>query len=242
MVFLGATNAGTPFAAPDRWSDLADVYTNLVAANARALADLPGGGPVAAAAVAAVKGLGVLVRWLASFATDPDSVPGIAAMTPGGPFVTTLDGDQPGQPRPGTPWFVVSSDVEVSAADHPPELPVAVVLEIVDGIVDQVMQGPNDLVVDVASMSAIDRSHGGGYVRDTLPLGPAANVYHTGYTRQPVVARALTSWLLDRVDHLDGGAGTVTVSPLPPGRETAARRRPQSRGWRVEPGEDLPPR
>ncbi|MEO7236509.1 MAG: CHAT domain-containing protein [Lapillicoccus sp.] len=241
MVFLGATNAGTPFAAPDRWSDLADVYTNLVAANARALADLPGGGPVAAAAVAAVKGLGALVRWLASFATDPDSVPGIAAMVPGGPFVTTLDGDQPGQPRPGTPWFVVSSDVEVSAADHPPELPVAVVLEIVDGIVDQVMQGPNDLVVDVASMSAIDRSHGGGYVRDTLALGPAANVYHTGYTRQPVVARALTSWLLDRVDHLDGGAGSVTVSPLPPGRETAARRRPPSRGWRAEPGEDLPP-
>ena len=40
MVLLGATNAGTPFAAPERWSDLADVYTNLVAANARALADL----------------------------------------------------------------------------------------------------------------------------------------------------------------------------------------------------------
>ncbi len=237
MVFLGATNAGTPFAAPDRWGDLADVYTNLVAANARALADLPGGGPVAAAAVAAVKGLGALVRWLASFATDPGSVPGIAAMTPGGPFVTTLDGDQPGQPRPGTPWFVISSDVEISAADHPPELPVAVVLEIVDGIVDQVMQGPNDLVVDVASMSAIDLSHGGGYVRDTLALPPEANVYHTGYTRQPVVARALTSWLLDRVDQLGTGAGVggVTVSPVPPGRETAARRRPPSRGWRAEP-------
>ena len=64
--------------------------------------------------------------------------------------------DQRGQPRSGTPWFVVSSDFEVTVDDHPPEMPVAVVTRLVDGVVDHVFTGPNDLVVDVDSMSAID--------------------------------------------------------------------------------------
>ncbi len=234
MVLLATPNDGTHLADPDRWGDLADVLTNLVAADARALADLPGGGLVARATVAGVRGLGALVRWLASFATDPESVPGLAAMVPGGPFVTALNADQPGQPRPGTPWFAVSSDVEVSVAAHPPELPATVVVDIVEGIVDRVIQGPNDLVVDVPSMSAVDLEHGGGYIRDTLAFGPEAEVYHTSYTRQPVVAQALGAWLLDRVDHRDGGAGTVVVRAVPPGRETAARRIP-SRGRDLAP-------
>ena len=95
-VFVGATNAGTHFADETRWADLADVYTNLVAANARAIAALPGGAPIAALVVGAVRGIGALVRWLASYATDPDSVPGIAAMVPDGPFVT--------EHQPGPAW------------------------------------------------------------------------------------------------------------------------------------------
>ena len=203
-VFVGATNAGTHFADETRWADLADLYTNLVAANARAIAALPGGAPIAALVVGAVRGIGVLVRWLASFATDPDSVPGIAAMVPDGPFVTDLNADQRGQPRSGTPWFVVSSDFEVTVDDHPPEMPVAVVTRLVDGVVDHVFTGPNDLVVDVDSMSAIDLPHGGGYVRDELALPPNSVVYHTNYFSQPVVAEALEAWLVRRVDHLEG--------------------------------------
>ena len=123
-VFVGATNAGTHFADETRWADLADVYTNLVAANARAIAALPGGAPIAALVVGAVRGIGALVRWLASYATDPDSVPGIAAMVAERALRHRDQRDQRGQPRSGTPWFVVSSDFEVTVDDHPPEIPV----------------------------------------------------------------------------------------------------------------------
>jgi hypothetical protein len=211
-VFVGATNAGTHFADATRWADLADLYTNLVAANARAIAALPGGRPVAAFVVHAVRGVGALVRWLASFATDPFSVPGIAAMVPDGPFVTDLNGDQHGQPRPGTPWFVVSSDFEVTVDNHPPELPVAVISRLVDGVVDQVIPGPNDLVVDVESMSAIDLPQGGGYVRDALALSTNSTVYHTNYFTQEAVCAALESWLVRRVDHL---GGEERAAPVP---------------------------
>ncbi len=136
-----------------------------------------------------MRGIGALVRWLASYATDPDSVPGIAAMVPDGPFVTDLNTDQPGQPRPGTPWFVVSSDFEVTVDDHPPEIPAAVVARLVDGVVDRVITGPNDLVVDVESMSSIDLAHGGGYVRGALALRPNSTVYHTNYFVQESVCR-----------------------------------------------------
>jgi hypothetical protein len=211
VVFVGATNAGTHFADETRWADLADVYTNLVAANARAIAALPGGAPVAALVVGAVRGVGALVRWLASYATDPDSVPGIAAMVPDGPFVTEINQDQRGQPRSGTPWFVVSSDFEVTVDDHPPEIPSAVVARLVDGVVDQVITGPNDLVVDDESMSAIDLEHGGGYVRGTLALRANSTVYHTNYFSQESVCRALVAWLVQRVDHLAGEERAVPV-------------------------------
>ena len=211
-VFVGATNAGTHFADEANWADLADLYTNLVAANARAIAALPGGAPVAAVVVGAVRGIGALVRWLASYATDPDSVPGIAAMVPDGPFVTDLNTDQPGQPRPGTPWFVVSSDFEVTVDDHPPEIPAAVVARLVDGVVDRVITGPNDLVVDVESMSSIDLAHGGGYVRGALALRPNSTVYHTNYFVQESVCQALRAWLVERADHLPG---EERAAPLP---------------------------
>ncbi|MEP6651074.1 MAG: CHAT domain-containing protein [Lapillicoccus sp.] len=211
VVFVGATNAGTHFADETHWADLADLYTNLVAANARAIAALPGGTPIAAVVVGAVRGIGALVRWLASYATDPDSVPGIAAMVPDGPFVTKLNEDQRGQPRSGTPWFVVSSDFEVTVKEHPPEIPAAVVERLVDGVVDQVIPGDNDLVVDVDSMSAIDLSHGGGYVRNALTLSVNSTVYHTNYFSQEVVCNALVSWLVQRVDHLEGDERAAPV-------------------------------
>ncbi len=233
-VFVGATNAGTHFADETRWADLADLYTNLVAANARAIAALPGGAPIAALVVGAVRGVGVLVRWLASFATDPDSVPGIAAMVPDGPFVTDLNADQRGQPRSGTPWFVVSSDFEVTVDDHPPEMPVAVVTRLVDGVVDHVFTGPNDLVVDVDSMSAIDLPHGGGYVRDELALPPNSVVYHTNYFAQPVVAEALEAWLVRRVDHLEGREQAAPV-PDTDSESTNGGSRGPSRGPSLTP-------
>jgi hypothetical protein len=222
-VFVAATNAGTHFADAGRWADLADLYTNLVAANARAIAALPGGAPIAVAVVGAVRGVGALVRWLASYATDPDSVPGIAAMVPDGPFVTDLNLAQRGQPRSGTPWFVVSSDFAVSVEDHPPEIPAAVVARLVDGVVDHVFAGRNDLVVDVESMSAIDLAHGGGFVRGALALPANSRVYHTNYFIQESVCAALESWLIERVDHLEG---EERAAPVPDTEST------DGGGWR----------
>ncbi|MDQ2781349.1 MAG: CHAT domain-containing protein [Actinomycetota bacterium] len=215
-VFVAATNAGTHFADADRWKDLADLYTNLVSAHARALAAVPGGGVLADAAVSAVRGIGALVSWLASYATASGSVPGLAAMNPDGAFVETINQDQPGQPRPGTPWFVVSSDFHATTATRPEEIPAEVFSRLVEGVVDKVFDGPNDLVVDDASMSAIDLPHGGGYVRDTLALGTNAVVYHTNYFSQPVVAKALQSWLVDRLDSLDSLDSLDTASAGPP--------------------------
>ena len=80
----------------------------------------------------------------------------------------------------------MSSDFEVTVDDHPPELPAAVVARLVDGVVDQVFTGANDLVVDVESMSAIDLEHGGGYVRSALALRANSIVYHTNYFSQAV--------------------------------------------------------
>ena len=60
------------------------------------------------------------------------------------------------------------------------------VARLVDGVVDQVFTGPNDLVVDDESMSAIDLAHGGGYVRErACPPGELV-VYHTNYFSQAV--------------------------------------------------------
>ncbi|HVD64342.1 MAG TPA: CHAT domain-containing protein [Lapillicoccus sp.] len=235
-VFVGATNAGTHFADATRWADLADLYTNLVAANARAIAALPGAAPVAALVVRAVRGIGALVRWLASFATDPYSVPGIAAMVPDGPFIANLNADQRGQPRPGTPWFVVSSDFEVTVDDHPPEIPTAVVERLIDGVVDQVIPGPNDLVVDVESMSAIDLPQGGGYVRSALALPTNSTVYHTSYFSQASVCQALESWLVKRADHLEGEERAAPV----PDTESPGERLP-SRGPSRGPRPVAPP-
>lgn len=231
-VFVASTNAGTHFADPERWKDLVDLYTNLVAAHARALADLPGGGVVADVVLAAVKGIGALVRWLSSYATDPDRVPGIAAMDPDGAFVRIINGDQVGQPRPGTPWFVVSSDFHVTAATRPREIPLGVVTKLVEGVVDKVFDGPNDLVVDDASMSAIDLPEGGGFVRGELALGTNPVVYHTNYFSQPAVAEALASWLVQRIDQLPGVSTHVPPKVPPPARETTP---PIQRGP-VQPG------
>ena len=101
IVFVAATNGGTHLADPDRWHDLVDLYTNLVMVTAAGLSLVPGGAPFAAVVGGVVRGVGALVKYLVSYAAGDDGVPGLAAMTPGGPFVTTLNGDQPGQPRPG---------------------------------------------------------------------------------------------------------------------------------------------
>ncbi len=208
VVFLAATNAGTHLADAGRWNDLIDVTTNLTMVGAGVLAGLPGGAPVAAVVTGVVKGLGALVKYLGAYAVEENGVPGLAAMRPGGPFVTAINETQPGQPDSGTPWFVAKSNFHVTIGDgsrRPPEFPKELAVRLAEGLVDRIFRAPNDLVVDCDSMGSIDAAVG-GFVRDTLDLGTNDRVYHTNYVVQPDVVDAFTRWL---------GVGPTKAVPAP---------------------------
>ncbi len=91
----------------------------------------------------------------------------------------------------------MSSNFHVSLLDdshRPPEFSKELVRKLKEGFVDQLFHGDNDLVVDVASMSAIGPKSG-GYVRDTCALGENDVTYHNNYFSQLKVIEALGSWL-----------------------------------------------
>ncbi|MET0999515.1 MAG: CHAT domain-containing protein [Marmoricola sp.] len=214
-VFVAATNAGTRLADPKRWNDLIDLYTNLASATATGLSVIPGAAPVAVVVGGVVKGIGAFVKYLVSYAAEGDDVPGLKAMVPGGSFIKELNQTQPGQPGPGTNWFVVSSNFHVRLFDdhhNPPEFPRELAVKLAEGFVDRIFESDNDLVVDTASMPAIDRAVG-GFVRDSFDLGENDVVYHTNYFSQLSVIEAMAGWL-----PLGLGAGG--------GEETAAMAEP----------------
>lgn len=200
-VFVAATNGGTHLASPERWRDLVDVTTNLATVGAGFLAGLPGGAPVAAVVGGVIRGIGALVKYLATYLLEEQGVPGLAAMVPGGPFVTDLNGTQPGQAGPGTPWFVAQSDFHVTLFDdshRPAEFPRELAVRLAEGAVDQLFKAPNDLVVDVASMTEIDTA-AGQFVADVLDFGTNDLVYHGNYFAQPRFTEAMSQWLLGSV-------------------------------------------
>ena len=126
VVFVAATNGGTHLADPARWSDLVDVYTNLAAVGAGALALLPGGAPVGAVVGAVVKGIGAFVKYLVTYAAEGDELPNTGDGA--GVLRQRINEEQPGQPAAGTSWYVVSSNFHVELFDdhhHPPEFPEA---------------------------------------------------------------------------------------------------------------------
>ncbi|MFZ1286407.1 MAG: hypothetical protein WAR57_05140, partial [Candidatus Phosphoribacter sp.] len=198
VIFAAATNGGTNLANPDRWHDFIDVTTNLTTVGAGVLAALPGAAPVAAVIGGVIRGLGALVKYLTSYMFTEGGVPGLAAMTPGGPFVTDLNTAQPGQPAAGTAWYVLCSDFHVTLFDdshNPPEFPKELAVRVAEGLVDQVFKGANDLVVDVESMSAIDQA-GGRFVAGTLDFGSNDVVYHGNYFNQWQFSDAVRAWFL----------------------------------------------
>lgn len=198
MIFVGATNAGTRLAEPANWNTFVDLYTNLVAASARAIGLLTGSAPAAEIVRGVVKSVGAFVKYLVAAAVTDRKVPGLAAMEPDGKFVKMLNEVQPGQPGAGTPWYAVSSDFEPKLFAHgagTPELPRRLLDALADGLVDQLMGVQNDLVVHTSSMAAIDLGSGGGFVKETLDFGANGVVYHLNYFIQPQVTTALAAWL-----------------------------------------------
>ncbi|MDE2607891.1 MAG: hypothetical protein KGL68_18435 [Burkholderiales bacterium] len=198
-IFVGATNGGTELANPANWRRLADRYTNLAAAGARAAALIPGFAATGVMLASAIRGVGVLVKVLAASAVTDQAVPGLAAMEPGGPFVREINGRQPGQPGPQQmDYRAITSDFDpdtARASADPAVLPPGLLLHLADKGADALYGKPNDLVVNVDSMTDIDPALG-DFVRDVFPFGTNGKVHHCAYFSQPETARHLMQWLL----------------------------------------------
>lgn len=199
IVFFGVPNAGTHLADPGRWSTFVDLYTNLLIAAASPVL----GGTVGAAILGAgLKGVGALVKYLAGYAVDGGEIPGLAAMEPGGDFLAGLNRPQPGQPGPARAWFAVISDFHATGdapGQPPPEFPAALAHWLAEGVVDDILDQANDLVVDTASMTLVD-GRPFTFFRDGVDFGSNPTVYHLNYFLQDEVAHALIAWLIRRLD------------------------------------------
>ncbi|NUR16479.1 MAG: hypothetical protein HOQ13_09220, partial [Dermatophilaceae bacterium] len=240
VVLVAATNAGTHLADPERWHDLVDLYTNLVLVTAGGLALVPGGAAFGAIVGGVVRGVGALVKYLASCAAGDDGVPGLAAMRPGGAFVTALDAVRPARRENEASWYVVTSDFHVSLFDdhhNPPEFPRELAVRLAEGFVDGLFEGRNDLVVDTDSMSTVGGS--GLRVSGTCALGTNDVVHHVNYFAQLRVIGQISQWLplglgaSDDESHLplwmtaalpldDRGLGAAPDEPEPVGAEAEA--------------------
>ena len=204
-IFVAATNQGTELARPDNWETLIDLVTNLASATSKALSLFPQAAAAAVVFDEVVDSVGDFVKYLVNVAVTERKVPGVAAMDPGGAFVAELNRTQPGQPLPADiACYAVVSDFQARLFDDgahlPKEMPRRLAFLLADGVVDRLMRGeghapvPNDLVVDVASMTGIDQAVG-GYVRDVLDFGRNPLVYHTNYFLRPETAGRLAQWL-----------------------------------------------
>ncbi|MBZ8142073.1 hypothetical protein CLD22_19465, partial [Rubrivivax gelatinosus] len=242
-IFVAATNHGTELARPENWETLVDLLTNLGSVSAQALALFaPPAALAARIADEVFDCIGDFVKYLVQVAVKERRAPGIAAMDPGGDFVKELNERQPGQPSPAQlACYAVVSDFYAKLFDNgehePREMPKRLAFILADGVVDRLMRGdqsepvPNDLVVDVASMTDIDRAVG-GYVRDVLDYGRNPLVYHTNYFLRPETAARLAQWLKlpspldERVRQtLDGGqhSGLLRLPATAPMAEVRRR-------------------
>ena len=228
-IFLACANSGSALAYPSNWHGFADLYTNLAVAAMRGLALLPGATVPATIFAGLIQGVGTLVKVIATEAGGSDGVRGLAAMNPEGAFIRALNEQQPGQPAPAdSSYYAVTSDFQpqLGAASDPQEFPQSFLRLLRSGVVEQIMHAPNDLLVDVASMTAIDPQIG-GFVKDTLDFGPNPHVYHTNYLSRPEVTNAFARWLRLRRPATANGGGersvpAVTAVQAPPPETVAA--------------------
>ena len=205
VVFVAATNAGTELARPENWESLVDLITNLTSVTAKVLKMFPAAAAVAAVTEEVIACIGEFVKYLVEVAVTDRKVPGIAAMQPGGAFVTAINRTQPNQPGPNdiACYAIVSNfRARLDGGEHhePAEFPRRLAMMLADGVVDRLMRGDrseavaNDLVVDVASMTSIDAAMP-GFTRDVMDFGTNAAVYHTNYFLRPETAGHLAQWL-----------------------------------------------
>jgi hypothetical protein len=187
-VFVGCTNAGTNLAEPKNLEDAVDLYTNVVAAGARATALIPGAAAASTFVMTAIRTLGTLVHYLADTAITERSVPGLAAMQPESEIVRRLN-TSPEDAKRSERYAVVSS---FTADLSSPGFTKALVLYIADRVTDRIFRKQrNDMVVDSKSMSNL----GLHAVKEIDDYGETALVYHTIYFAQERLAHKLAQWL-----------------------------------------------
>lgn len=198
-IFVGCTNGGTQLANPDNWHRLADVYVNLAAAGARALTVVPGMNVAGMILGEAIGGLGGLLKVLATSATTDNAIPGLAAMSPIGPFIKRINSKQAGQPMPkDVRYYAITSNFdpdEAEAEARTNEMPAGLALKLADKVVDAMQRRNNDLVVNVDAMTQIDPDLG-TYVRERLDYGTNGHVHHCCYFAQEETVSSLSQWLL----------------------------------------------
>ena len=193
-----ATNGGTHLADPERWHDLVDLYTNLVMVAAAGLSAVPGGAPFAAVVGGVVRGIGALVKYLVSYAAGDDGVPGLAAMMPGGPFVTSLNENQPGQPGPGDELVRRLVRLPRLALRRPPQpagVPARARGQARRGLRRRDLQRATTTSSSTPTRCRPSGCPTGGFVRDTFALGTNDVVYHVNYFSQLAGHRAIAQWL-----------------------------------------------
>jgi hypothetical protein len=223
-VFVGCTLAGTELARPANWHRLCDRYTNLATAGVRVASMLPGAAEPALLLFGAMRGLGGLVKTLATSAVHDGAIPGLAAMDPAGDFVRSLN--RAGNAVETAGYCAITSNFDRKARPDDPSaaaLPPGLLLRLADCGSDALLGEDSDLVVHVASMT---RTGDGArrQIRERHEFGSNRSVHHCGYFSQPSTAAALTRWLgLDTRAQQRRISAPPVAGPAKPGRSRRAR-------------------
>lgn len=193
VISVAGTNAGTTLATPQHWTKLIDLYTNLAVAAMRLLERFPQTAPTALILRESIQGLAALIKHVAIHALDTGGVPGLAAMDPRGSFINKLDQPQRRQTIPGASWYAVTSAFWPSISgvgDFGGRFAGCVASSRADALTGE----PNDLIVNVSSMIAVDGG-GGARLADRFDFGSNTSVHHLNYFMRPEVTNALGRWL-----------------------------------------------
>jgi hypothetical protein len=225
-IFVGATNGGTLLASPANWQALVDLYTNLAVGTCQLLGMLPQAKALTVVLEEIARGLGAFVKYLATTTVTDRLVPGLAAMEPTGKFIEQLNQRQPQQPTIAQSYYcAVTSEFRpqlLGGSHEPRELSARLVHWLAGGLMRDLMQEANDLVVNTASMTQIDPGVG-NYLKDSLAFGQNAQVYHTNYFVWPQVVNALARWLRLTLPATGATAPVVTATRREPRARAAGR-------------------
>ncbi len=173
VVFVGAPNAGTPLANPQKLGDLIDVLTNV-------LDLIPGVTDILTLVLGVVKQLAV---------GSLSGLDGLQSMYPGGEFLTRMNA---GGSRGETKYFAITSDAKPTDPGLRRLLVTKGLNKLMAGPNDP--GGPNDLVVPT---NGVFKENGSAYfpIEERLLLEGSDGVSHTHYFESERVRRKMLEWL-----------------------------------------------